>query len=330
MKPKAALRCLLVTAACAAAWLPLAAAAQQLGGSIKLLMPYAPGSAPELAARLLAEEMSPRLGVPVVVDNRVGAAGKVAAEALVRAEPDGRTIMFAGAPQLLIMPAIDTRQTYDIFRDARIVSLTSKYDLALLVGANSGIRTAQELFARIRQKGNNVSYYSTGLATQGGLAGKLFAEALKGEALAVAYKGTSLAIPDVLAGRVTYGFDALGGRYDLIKSGQLVALAVASRERLPELPNVPTLLEAGLPEFYKLNWTSWNAVIAPAKTPNDTVNRMNKVVVESFSSPAAKAKLATLFLGNASGCSVAECEKIWHSDFDSWKPALLAAGATMD
>ena len=310
--------------------LPLAAFAQQGGAPIKMIMPYAPGSGPELASRVLAEEMSPRMGVPVVVENRVGASGKIAAEALVRADPDGRTIMFAGGPQLLILPAIDPKPTYDIFRDARIVSMTTKYDLVLLVGGASGIKSAKELFARIRQKGNNISYYSTGLATQGGLAGKLFAEALKGEALAVAYKGTSLAIPDVLAGRVTYGFDALGGRLDLIKAGQLVALATASRERLTILPNVPTLLEEGLPEFYKLNWTSWSAVIAPAKTPDDVVNRMNKVVVEALASPSAQPKLATLFFTNASGASAAESQRIWRTEFEGWKPALLAAGATMD
>ena len=309
--------------------LPLLAAAQG-GAPIKMIMPYAPGSGPELASRLLAEEMSPLMGVPVVVENRVGAAGKIAVEALVRSDPDGRTIMFAGAPQLLIMPAIDKKPSYDIFRDVRMVAVTTKYDLVLLVGGNSGIKTAKELFARMRQQGGKISYYSTGLATQGGLAGKIFNDVLKGDALAVAYKGTSLAIPDVLAGRVTYGFDALGGRLELIKSGQLVALATSARERLSVLPNVPTLLEEGLPDFYKLNWTSWSAVIAPAKTADDVVNRMNKAIVDALKAPSAQPKLAALFFANASGLSAADSTKLWQADFATWKPALLAAGATMD
>lgn len=297
---------------------------------LKMVMPYPPGSGPELAARLVADGMTSRMGVPVVVENRTGASGKVATEYLVRSEPDGYTIMFAGGPQLLIMPVIDPNPSYDALKDVRIVSLTTKYDLILLTGAASGIKTAKELFARIRAKPSKVSYYSTGTGTQNGLAGKVFVEALKGEASAIPYRGTTLAIPDLLAGRVTYGFDAPGGRLEMVQSGQLVALATAARERMPSLPNVPTLLEEGLNDFYKMNWTSWNAVIAPSRTPNDIVNRLNKVVVEVMNSPASKPRLDSLGLESVAGMSASDADKFWRKDFEAVKPILIESGAKME
>lgn len=304
--------------------------AAQGGGTIRLISPYAPGSAPELAARLLADEMSPRLGAQVIVENRPGGTGKVATEYLVRSDPDGRTLLFAGTPQLLLIPALDTRPSYDMFKDARIVSLTTKYDMVLIASASSGIKSAKELFARIRQKPNNVSYYTSGSASPGALAGKILAEVLKGEAVEVGYKGTTLAIPDVLAGRVTFGLDTVGGRIDLVKAGKLVFLATSGRERIPSLPNVPTIFEEGLPEFYKVDWTQWNAVIAPSKTSDEVVNRLYRVIVESMASPSAQPRLAALFLENAAGPSPQEATRTWLSNYEKLRPALIAAGAKLD
>ena len=286
---------------------------------IRLILPYTTGGPVDITARILAEAISPILGVPVVVENRPGANGKIAAEAVARAEPDGHTLMYGGTTQFIALPLLDKTVTFRPFEDFRMVSIYNKYDIVFMTGASTGIKTMMELLAKMQNPNEDVIYASIAQPemTPTGMAYLVFSKMYNGKARAINYPGQAPGTLDLLAGRVTFATYTLTGSLQHIQSGKLVALAVASPTRIPQLPDVPTMAEAGFPEFMTANnWLPWVAVAAPARTPDAIINTINRAIVQAAQTDAFKARIApTGLLLQATG-SAAEDQAAWRTEYE--------------
>jgi tripartite-type tricarboxylate transporter receptor subunit TctC len=289
--------------------------AQSLGNRpVKIVVPYTPAGPADLATRALAEGMAPLLGVPVVVENKPGATGKIAAELVARAEPDGHTLLAGGTPQYVILPLLDKTISYKPLDDFRMVSLFCQYDIVFMTGASTGIKTMKELLAKMQDKKDDVTFASIGQPelTAPGLAYLAFSKLYNGTARPIVYAGQQPGMIDLMAGRVTFAAYTLTGALPQIQAGKLNALAVASPQRLSELPDTPTMAELGYAEFMQANnWVSWVGLSAPAKTPDSIVNQINRAAVQAAQSDAYKAKLANIGLSPKGTGSAKDDQAEW-------------------
>ena len=286
---------------------------------LRLILPYTTGGPVDLSARILADAIAPLLGAAVVVENRPGANGKIAAEAAARAEPDGHTLMYGGSTQYVMLPLLDKSVNFKPFDDFRMVSIYTKYDIVFMTGASTGIRTMKELLAKMQDPKEDVIYASIAQPqmTPTGLAYLVFSKMYNGTARAINYPGQAPGTLDLLAGRVTFATYTLTGSLQHIQSGKLVALAVASPARIAQLPDVPTMAEAGFPEFMTANnWLPWIAVAAPAKTPDAIVNTINRAIVQVAATDAFKAKLAPTGLLLQAANTAAQDQAAWRAEYD--------------
>lgn len=238
---------------------------------IRLLVPNAAGGVADLTARAVGQGLSERLKQPVVVENRPGAGGIVAGQALTSSPADGYTLMVATNAHA-ISKSLFRSLPFDPIKDFVPVGLMGTFSIALLVSPKSPIRTVQELVQKLKSDpaGTNIGTISVG-STQN-LAAELFKTAAGVEAVTVPFNGTPALLTALLRGDVTVAFEIVAPLMGQIRDGSLRAIAVTSTERAANLPDVPTLREAGLKDF---EVTSWNALVAPAKTPEPVITRLN-------------------------------------------------------
>jgi len=297
--------------------LPAAQAQNFPSKPIRMVIPYTAGSVVDVSARALAEAIASQLGSSVVVDNKPGASGKIAADIVARAEPDGHTLLFAGTPQLVVLPILDKKINYNALNDFRMVAIATEYDLLLMTSPNSGINSVKDLLQKMQAPGAKVDYGTVGVGpvTPIGLAAAMFARMGKGKVQEVSYQGGGPMMIDLMAGRLTYAFNTWAGNEGNIKEGRIKVLATATPRRLKQLPEVPTFAEAGMPEFLTINWSSWNALVAPAKTPDAVVNRLNAAVAKGYATPEINAKLEAMSLHNKAGPSAAEQGRTWREEY---------------
>jgi tripartite-type tricarboxylate transporter receptor subunit TctC len=256
---------------------------------LRFILPFPPGGPTDILGRLIGERLASSLGQPVIVENRGGAGGNVGAEAAAKSAPDGYTLVLV-APSLAISPSLYSKLNYDPLRDFAPVSLVATVP-NVIVTQPALASTLQEFIALAKTKPGGMNFGSGGSGTSNHLAGELFNIVTGTKLVHVPYKGVNLAMNDVLAGAihlVVIGVPAAGPH---IKSGRLRALAVIAPQRLPALPEVPTVAEAGLPDF---DVTTWYGVLAPAGTPRPVVARLNGELVKILYSADMKDKLNAL------------------------------------
>lgn len=295
------------------------------GRPIRMVLPYPPGGPTDLSARVMAEAIGPVLGTQVLVENRPGATGKLAADAVAKAEPDGHTLMYGGSTQYVMLPLLDKTVNFRPFEDFRMVSIYSAYDIIFVSSAQSGIRSMKDLLARMQKPGEDVIYASIGQPelTPTGLAFLVFNRMYKGNARAINYPGQAPGVVDLLAGRVHFGTYTLTGLQQHFQSGKLNALAVASPQRMSQLPDVPTVGEAGFPDFMGANnWQPWIAVAAPGKTPEAIVNTINRAIVQVARTPEFKAKFAPTGLVLLATNSAAADQAAWRAEYERLEGTL--------
>ncbi|MFT3819771.1 MAG: tripartite tricarboxylate transporter substrate binding protein [Rubrivivax sp.] len=262
----------------------LALAAAALGGRaaaqqdyptrpIKLLIPFSPGGSPDLLGRLIGQQVGRQLGQTVVAENRLGANGIIAADAVAKAAPDGYTLLLTTGSQA-INPSIYKKLPYDSAADFAPVSLlTVAPALTLVVNVNSPLRTVQDFLAAARKPDSKLSFGSPGIGNTLHLAGELLNDVAGTRLLHVPYKGAAPALQAVMGGEVTACFLSTTAAIIAVKAGQVRPLAVTSAQRIAPFPEVPTLAESGLPGFdYNGGWV---AVFAPGKTPPAIVRRLS-------------------------------------------------------
>ncbi len=268
---------------------PSGAIAQSDGGAqswparpVKIVVPWSAGGSSDTVARLLSEQLSKTLGQSVIVENRPGATGKIGVETVIRAQPDGYTFLLGTLTDMAIAPAIMPSLSYDVARDLKPVSYVSTSPHVLVVAAGFPPNSLSELVAYAKANPGKVSAGTAGIGTSNHLSGIQLNLAAGIDTVQVPYKGSGPALVDLLGGQIQYLFEVPAITRKHVEAGKLKAIAVATERRLPRMPGVPTMAEAGMPDFVAGTWTG---LLAPAGTPDAIVERLQAAVVAALKSP---------------------------------------------
>lgn len=255
--------------------------------SITIVVPTAPGGANDAMARIIAQNLSSKLGQPVIVDNKAGANGAIASEFVARANPDGYTLMFGYIGTHGINPVLQ-KLRYDPIKNFEPITMVATSPTLVVVNPSVNVNSAKELVALLKAQPGKFSYASAGKGTAPHLTGELFKLNTGTEMLHVPYKGSSPAIVDTMAGVTQIMFPSLFTAYPQVKGGKLKALAIAGKKRSSVLPNVPTLHEQGIQH---VEVDQWYAMFAPAGTPKAIITELNKVLVDILNDKVVEKKI---------------------------------------
>jgi tripartite-type tricarboxylate transporter receptor subunit TctC len=255
---------------------------------IRLIVPYAAGGGADSVARIVAKRVSETIGQPIVIENRGGAGSIIGTELVKNSSPDGYTLLLGQSGPISINPAIYKNLPYDPVKDFAPVAMTTSYPYIMMVSPALGVKTLQEFVALARRKPGEMNYGTTGVGAANHLVTELFDSKAGIRMTHVPYRGTALAVTDLLAGQVQMVFADPITALPQIKAGTLIALAVTSRERSPVAPDVATISESGYPGFDAIGW---HGILAPAHTPLAVVNRLNAEIVQALKDPATAALL---------------------------------------
>jgi tripartite-type tricarboxylate transporter receptor subunit TctC len=269
--------------------LPAAAAAEDFAARpIRMIVAFAPGGTTDFVARLVAERASAALGRSIVVENKPGANGAIAAEMIAKAEPDGSTVFFSTMGALAINPSLRPDLPYSPTRDFAPVAMLARNTTVLAVSPALGVHSVAELITRAKQKPGAISMAVTGIGANSHLALELFQSAAQVKFQIIPYRGAAQAMTDMLGGRVDGIFADAPVLLAQLHAGKLVALGILSEARSDVLPSVPTLLELGLPDTIAENW---QGVVAPAATPYAVIARLNRALVDAVDDPDVRRQL---------------------------------------
>jgi tripartite-type tricarboxylate transporter receptor subunit TctC len=256
---------------------------------IHLVAPFPPGGGVDIVARAMGEKLSPRLGQPIVIDNKPGAGTTIGTEAVARSAPDGYTLLIGPIGSQAIVHHMYPKRGFDIRRDFAPVSRIGYGTIAFVVPQSSRAHSVKEFVALAKSQPGKLTFASSGTGAIIHLTGEMFKQAAGIDLTHVPYKGTTQILPDLLDGRVDMALDSLPAYIPHLKSGRLRALAVASRSRSSLMPELPTMAEAGVPGVES---NTDYAVYAPAATPKEIVARLNREINAVLEEPDLRAKLA--------------------------------------
>jgi tripartite-type tricarboxylate transporter receptor subunit TctC len=308
-----------IVAGCSVALMPKAGAAQEQ--PLRIVYPFAAGGAIDAVARLLAEQLRQDLSRPIIVDNRTGAGGRIGVKAVTLAEPDGTTLLFATGTLITLQPHLYSNLGYDPATDLMPVSHVMQTDLALAVGPNMSARSLDELAAWMRSNATYAYYGSPGAGTASHFVAQEYARQLRLDLRHVPYRGTGAAIPDLLGGRVPIYIAATPELIEQHRAGRIRIIATTGWQRSALLPDVSTFREQGLDIVAPL----WVAVYAPANTPKDIVNRLNRTILLALKRDEVSKHIAAIGF-QPTGTSSAELRQIQKAEFDFWSPIVKASG----
>ena len=271
---------------------PLPAAAQSFPDRpIKLIVPFGAGSAVDTIARAIAAQVAEQTGQAVLVDNRTGANGIIAAEAAAKSPADGYTLFMPNDGIMAANPALHAKLPYDPIKDFAPVTLTSTVPLVLVGNPAFAAKTVPELIALAKAKPGSINYSSTGSGSAQHLAMEFFVEAAGVKMTHVPYKAMGPALTDVIAGTVPLMFSGMSNVIAFVKDGKLRVYGVSTPKRSTAMPDAPTIAEAGLPGY---GYAAWNGIVAPAATPPEVVRKLHSEFAKAIANPALRAKLASL------------------------------------
>ena len=288
-------RFLRLAATVVALGLPAASAAQDAYPTkpVRIIVPFAAGGVADLLPRVVGERLAQKWGQPVVIENKVGAAGNIGMAEGARAEPDGYTLLLAPTGNLTVNPKLFPKLPFDTHRDLTPVTLLAQSPNVLVVHPSVPARTFRELVAHARANPGKLNFASPGEGSGAHLAGELLNIEAGIRATHVPYKGMAPAVNDLLGGNVQMMFAGVSSALQHVRSGKLVALAMASPKRNPQLPEVPTVAESGLPGF---DVTSWYGIVVRSGTPPAVVQKIQRDMAEALQAEDVRAKLAGLGL----------------------------------
>jgi tripartite-type tricarboxylate transporter receptor subunit TctC len=304
-----------------------AAAAQPYPArGIRLIVDTSPGGLTDLLARLSAEALSARLGQPVVVENKPGASGNVAADLLVRSPADGYTLMIAAAGNLAVKPFLERSVTFDPLVDLVPVINVADAVHIFVVPASMEPKDLAQFIAYAKANPGKVYYGSAGIGSPPHLSLELFARLAGVKLMHVPYKGIGNALPDMLAGRLQAMSISLGSALPYLKTGQIRPLAAAAKKRLAGLPDVPTSAQAGLPGW---EMSAWFAVFAPKGTPTDLIGLLNQRLQASLDDPKLRQRLLDLGAEPGGGSPESTAERL-RADHRLWGEVIRDAGIKLE
>lgn len=287
---------------------------------IRLIVPFAPGGNVDLTARAITPGMGELLGRNLIIDNRAGAGGAVGSEIVATSQPDGYTLLFSSTGSLTIAPVVSTKLRYDPLRDFEAINLASNVPVIMLVPLSSPAKTVKEFIPYARSRGELVMGSSGNFAT-GRLAGELFQGITGTKFTHVPYKGGNPAMLDLIGGRIDVMFDQISSAIGHVKGGKVRALAVNAVNRSAELPEVPTMKEAGVAGVEAGTFT---AMLAPAKTPKAIVQRLNEDMNKVMKTPQVQQAFAK-YSAEMIGTTPAASQAYIKAEIEKWRKVVRAA-----
>jgi tripartite-type tricarboxylate transporter receptor subunit TctC len=294
---------------------------------VRLVVAFPPGGPTDVVARIFAERMGRDLGQPMVVDNRGGANGNIAAEVVAKAEPDGYTVLY-NTSSIAISRALYRRLSYDVLTDLTPVALTAASPMALVVNPAMPPHNPAAFIAWVKANPGKLSYSSGGIGNISHLISFLVLRHIGAEAVHVPYRGTAAALTDTAAGNVQFTADTVVTALPMIQEGRVRAIAVSSAERSPLLPQVPTMAETGLlPPGFDVG--AWQGILAPAKAPPEAIARLNQAVNAALADPEFRAKLAQQG-ARPTGGSPEDYKRYLTSEIELWTKVVRESGATAE
>ena len=316
-------RLLLRTAAASAATLALPAVAQAWPSRpIRLVIPFPPGSSPDIVGRLIAEPLAAVLGQPVVIDNKPGAGGNLGTGLVAKAEPDGHTLLFTIQGPLVTAPLLSKALPYDPVRELAPVTLVATSPNLLVVDPKLGADTLADFIRIAKAKKGELNYGSVGNGSAAHLAMELFKRRAGVDLVHVPYQGFPQVVNAILAGQVQAGFMVPGIAMGQVRAGKLRGLGVTTLGRSAALPEFPTLVEQGFAGFEAI---SWQAVLAPAKTPVAIIERLWRELVRIVRSDELRTKMLAQYF-SAAGTAPAALANLMASERERWAKVIQAAG----
>ncbi|MFZ6763621.1 Bug family tripartite tricarboxylate transporter substrate binding protein [Roseomonas sp. KE0001] len=294
---------------------------------IRLVVPFSAGGPTDIPARLIAEELSKTLPQRVIVENRTGAGTVVGADAVAKAPKDGHTLLYTTIAQAAIR-AIYPTLPFDPVKDFAPVAMVGTIPMLMMVNKDVPAKTLQELIELFRKNPGEFDYASTGNGAALHLASELFLKQAGGlKVNHIPYRGSAAAMPDLLNGTVAMMLDVANSALPFVQRGEVRGLAISSAERIPQLPDMPTFNEAGVPGYEAY---TWHMVLAPAGTPQPIVQQLNEVINKVMAMDTVKARLADLTMTTRSDTTPQTAAKWLTDEIAKWEPIIKEAGIKAD
>jgi len=294
--------------------------------AVRMVVGFPPGGTTDIMGRIAAQKLSETFGQQVIVDNRPGAGGNIATELVARSAPDGYTLLASPGSTLTINPSLYAKLGFDTLRDFAPVTILAEVPNLLVVHPSLPARSVKELIALARSRPGQLNYASTGAGQSTHLSMELFKSMARVDLNHVPYKGSAPALTDLIGGQVTLMFDNMPTALPHAKSGRLRPLAVSTARRAAVFPELPTVAEAALPGF---EVSVWFAVLAPAQTPRDLVQRPNGVLAKALQASDVKTRLADQG-AEAVGNTPEQFTDVIRADLAKWAKVIQAAGIRLE
>ncbi|HQN13875.1 MAG TPA: tripartite tricarboxylate transporter substrate binding protein [Quisquiliibacterium sp.] len=289
---------------------------------VRLVIPFPAGGATDIIGRTVAARLGVALGQQVIVENRPGAGGTIGSDAVAKSAPDGYTLLMATSSTHSIGPALNPKMPYDAVRDFAPVAHIANAPSVLVVGRDSPARTAPELIAMLKRNPGRYNFGSSGIGTYPHLSAEMFKWRAGGLFVVhIPYRGTGLVITDLVAGQIAFLMDSIVSAQSHIRDGKIRALAVTGAKRSTSLPAVPTFTELGIPG---MEFSNWFGVFAPAGTPPDIVQRLNRELNAVMRSPEVLERLERAG-ADAAGGTPEQFARVYRDEFESWKAVIQRA-----
>ncbi len=293
---------------------------------VRMMVPFEPGGATDILARIICAELTNSLSQSFFVENKSGAGGNLGANVVAKADPNGYTLLLAGAGNIVINPSLFANMPFDPMTDLAPVSLMVTTMNVLMVHPSVPAKSVLELIALAKEKPGKLTFASTGNGGTQHLSGELFKMLAGVNILHVPYRGSAPAMSDFVAGRTDMMFDAVATALPRVQAGTVRALGVTAKKRSAMLPNVPTIAEAGLPEYEA---TTWFGVMAPARTPRSVIDRLNRAIVDALKKPEMIEKIRSIGAEPFSN-TPEEFKDLIRADTEKWRVVVKAAGVTIN
>jgi len=290
------------------------------------VVPYAPGGASDFFARIMAERFTAAWGQQVIVDNRAGAGGNIGSDIVAKANPDGYTMLLGTSGSNAVNPSLYAKLPYDAKRDLALIAMVASTANILVVRTQHPAKSVQDIIRMAKANPGKVTYGSSGVGSVLHLSGELLNTVVGIKMVHVPYKGTGPSMIDLLAGSIDTVFSNLPPAVPFVNEGRMRGLAITTAARSPVLPNVPTMIESGVPNY---DVASWFGVMVPAKTPAAIVEKVNREVQRILKTPKTQEQLKSQG-ADPMFKSAREANAFFHEEIAKWAKVIKASGAKAD